>query len=422
VKIKYPNVALEKICSIKGGKRLPKGEDLIDDVTEHPYIRARDIHDGEVNFTNPKYINDKVYEKIKRYIVNEGDVIITIVGANIGDSAYITTQFDKANLTENAVKLTPLTDTLDSKYLKYSLVPKYMKGYFQVVSAGAAQGKLGLYKIKKTEIPLPSIEIQLRIAAVLSAYDDLIENNLQRIKLLEEMAQITYEEWFMRMKFPGHEHTPIAPKTGLPDGWLKKPFSELGNFLNGYAFKPVDLGNKGSPIIKIKELKGGVIDSTPRNTGAGINTKYHVISGEIIFSWSGSLEVVLWLHEQGLLNQHLFKVTPKSNVPRSFLYLALKSSLPFFHNLTTGATMKHIKRKELSFVTIGSPSEHLINKFESIAEPMLKSIINLNHQNQFLKEARDILLPRLMTGMIDVETIELPDALLARMDSKASAA
>lgn len=126
----------------------------------------------------------------------------------------------------------------------------------------------------------------------------------------------------------------------------------------------------------------------------------------LIFSWSASLEVILWCNEKGLLNQHLFKVTPHKNTSKAFLYLALRASLPIFNNVTTGATMKHIKHKELKFVKVPIPNKNILEQFEDSVGRMLNQIIALNKQIKQLKEARDILLPRLMTGMIDVEGME----------------
>ena len=184
----------------------------------------------------------------------------------------------------------------------------------------------------------------------------------------------------------------------------------MADFLNGFAFKPEDLGENGYPIIKIKEIKNGVESSTPRNVGKDIPNKYIVNEGDILFSWSASLEVVIWQYETGLLNQHLFKVMPNCDIPKPFLYFALKESLPIFNNLTTGATMKHIKRKELDFVKIVVPHKDLLDEFNKFADSTFQGILNLTKQIRFLKEARDILLPRLMTGMIDVE--QLPVAQL----------
>jgi type I restriction enzyme S subunit len=302
---------------------------------------------------------------------------------------------------------------VNDEYYDFSFVYYLLrnsKDYFLTFNAGIVTPIVPKSTFSKIKVFVPkSKTTQQKIARILSAYDDLIENNLKRIKLLEEMAQITYEEWFVRMKFPGHENTPVDAETGLPEGWHEKPLETLATFLNGFAFKPDQLGDSGLPVIKIKELKGGVVGDTPRNSGAEIPDKYIVNTGDILFSWSGSLEVVLWQYEKGLLNQHLFKVKPNSDIPSSFMYLSLASCLPFFENLTTGATMKHIKRKELSFVKAIVPDCKLLKEFDQQVSPILKSILNLNEQNQKLKEARDILLPRLMTGMIDVDQLEFPD-------------
>ena len=155
----WSNALIEDVCLIKGGKRLPAGHDLTDKITDHPYIRARDIREGKINFTNPKYITEETHQKISSYVVKEGDVIITIVGANIGDIAYIPQEFDGANLTENAVKLTAKQKVLHPLFLKFALLPAHAKEYMQIVASGAAQGKLGLYKIKKLSIPFPPLPI-----------------------------------------------------------------------------------------------------------------------------------------------------------------------------------------------------------------------------------------------------------------------
>ena len=288
--------------------------------------------------------------------------------------------------------------------------------FLQNMSIGAATKFLTRGILDNLQVSIPPLPIQKKIAGVLSAYDDLIEANLKRIKLLEEMAQITYEEWFVRHRFPNHETTPINPETGLPEGWKKKSLSYLGTFMNGFPFKPDDLGVEGLPVIKIKEIKAGVVSDTPRNSGERVPSKYLVSAGDILFSWSASLEVVIWSYEVGLINQHLFKVVPNDGIPRAFLYLANKASLKIFDSLTTGATMKHIKRKELDFVEVNVPDSNLLHQFGVAVDRVIDGVLNLNRQNQLLKEARDLLLPRLMTGLIDI------DDYLARNGSAAVAA
>src|SRR5699024_8230052 len=194
----------------------------------------------------------------------------------------------------------------DTNFIYYLSKSQWFKGNAEnsmVGSSGRQRADAGF--VRNLKINLPPLKTQRKIASILSAYDDLIENNLKRIKLLEEQAQQTYEEWFVRFKFPGHEEVVFDEETGLPEGWEKKKLSEMADFLNGYAFKPKDSGEKGMPIIKIKEMRNGLNNTSPRNLGDKVPEKYLVERGDILFSWSGTLMVTLWNFERGLLNQHL---------------------------------------------------------------------------------------------------------------------
>ena len=216
--------SLEDLCTIKGGKRLPSGHALVNYPTDHPYIKSRDIRGGKVSASDLQFLTDKTFEKIKRYIVSYGDVCITIV-ANIGDVGVVPKELNEANLTENAVKLTNLSEEVDSGFLGTLLSHPRYKAYMEQLSAGAAQAKLGIYKIKKVKVLLPPRKAQRKIAAILTAYDDLIETNKRRIALLEKMAEEVYREWFVRMRFPGYRDTGFIK--GVPEGWPFQRFSDL---------------------------------------------------------------------------------------------------------------------------------------------------------------------------------------------------
>lgn len=140
------------------------------------------------------------------------------------------------------------------------------------------------------------MEDQQHIAGILSAYDDLIENNTWRIVILEEMARALYREWFVEFRFPGHEQVAmVESELGLvPAGWEPESFSEIATFVNGFAFKPEHWGDCGRPIVKIAELKNGVTEKTPRYAGNGVPSRYDVGSGDLLFSWSADLDVYVW--------------------------------------------------------------------------------------------------------------------------------
>jgi len=408
---------IEGIATVKGGKRLPKGYELIDSKTPHPYIRARDIKNGKVNFNEPKYIDETTFQKISRYIVSQSDVIITIVGANIGDVAYINSEFHNANLTENAVKISVDQNIVYSKYLYYYLNQKDMKQYFQLVASGAAQGKLGLYKIKTTPVSLPPVPIQRKIAKILSNYDDLIENNLKRIKLLEESARLTYEEWFLRFRIDGKK-LDIDPETSLPFGWLNKSFGDVFNINNGYAFKSGGYVEHGVPILRTRDYsqtKWIKIDQ-PIYISEELSqkyTKYYVQEYDLMLimvgASIGNYGVVL-PNDTGLLqNQNQWAIRVNNGFEKYIFYKLLMMEDLIKNLLTrkTGAARDFFRASFLKELDILLPDEDTVTLLNKTVQPTFEEINNLQHQNQLLKEARDILLPRLMTGMIDTDDMDI---------------
>lgn len=268
-----------------------------------------------------------------------------------------------------------------------------------IVSQCAQAGIRGS-DLQELNVIFPPLYIQNKIAQILSYYDDLIENNQKQIKLLEEAAQRLYKEWFIDLRFPGYETTPIVD--GVPEGWTSMAMNDIAEYINGYAFKPSDWGTKGKPIIKIKEMGSGITAGTPRNSGEGIPAKYIVTAGDILFSWSATLSAMIWDEEDGLLNQHLFKVVPHNGISREFILQSILKTLDEFSNLTTGSTMKHIQRGKLKEVFVNVPDNATMRKYESISEPMREQILTLKKQIILLKEARDRLLPKLMSGELEV--------------------
>lgn len=258
---------------------------------------------------------------------------------------------------------------------------------------GAAQPKLTKAALMGLRIPCPDFLTQRRIAAVLSAFDEQIEINERRIALLDGVAQATYHNWF-----------PFIP--GEPN-WPAVPFSQAADFVNGFAFKPPHHSSAGRPIIKIKELKGGVTPSTPRNSGDGIPRKYCVEPGDLLFSWSADLGVYLWPGEPGLLNQHLFLVEPRDGFTREFLFHAIDESLPAFRSRAQGTTMRHIKRSALDEVLVQSPSQEVMDEFTEAVKPVHQETLVLANTNRQLAATRDLLLPRLVTGRLDISEVDL---------------
>lgn len=387
-------------CEITSSKRIFFSEYVESGI---PFYRSKEIIELSncQEISDPLYISESKYDEIahKFGIPQPGDMLLTSVGT-IG-IPYIVKEKDTFYFKDgNLTWFRNFNERLDSRYLFYWVKSAEGQGVLNNTTIGSSQKALTIAALKDLKILCPPIGIQNRIVEILTSYDDLIENNQKQIKLLEEAAQRLYKEWFVALRFPGHENTKITD--GIPEGWSVQSINDIAEYINGYAFKPSDWGNLGKPIIKIKEMGSGIASDTPRNTGESIPERYNVTAGDILFSWSATLSAKIWDEEDGLLNQHLFKVIPHGGVSREFVLQSILKTLDEFSNLTTGSTMKHIQRGKLKEVHIIVPNEQMMHIYESISEPSREQILKLKKRIVILQEARDRLLPKLMSGEIEV--------------------
>lgn len=337
------------------------------------------------------------------YVLKEGDFIVTMTDLSktidtLGYSALVPKSKRTYLHNQRIGLVTFKSDECDRGYIYWLMRTREYQRSIANTSTGATVHHTSPKKIYDYDLEVPPLSIQHRIATILSRYDSLIENYQKQIKLLEEAAQRLYKEWFIDLRFPGHANTKIVD--GVPEGWEKKPISQLGEYLNGFAFKPSDWQKSGKPIIKIKEMGNGVSNDTPRNNGERVPAKYLVKAGDLLFSWSATLMVIVWSGEEGWLNQHLFKVTPSKGIEREFLLQSISNTIEEFQNLTTGSTMKHIQRNKLDQVFVNVPNDEIMKRYSSIAEKERTEILHLSSQIRLLSEARDRLLPKLMGGEI----------------------
>ena len=370
-----------------------------------PVVKVKDFTADSVDPDEVTHVSDEIAAQYLKYQLRTGDVVIQTVGSwpsapasVVGKCVRIPRSVDRALLNQNAVKISP-SSSLDGGFLYYLLKNPAFGEYIVGTAQGAAsQAAITLEAIRAYKISVPDLATQRKIAGTLSAYDDLLENNLRRIKILEKMAQSLYREWFVHFRFPGHESARFTDSSlgQIPKGWEVMSFSQTAEFLNGFAFKPRHLGGEGKPIIKIKELKNGITNDTPRYDGDEIAPKYCVQNGDLLFSWSADLEAYIWKSGDGYLNQHLFSVAPRSGITKTFLFFALKERMQEFRNRSLGTTMRHIKRSALDEVEVLLPPAELRLKFEALASSTLQMQGTLEMRNQNLRSTRNLLLPKLL--------------------------
>lgn len=255
-------------------------------------------------------------------------------------------------------------------------------------------------------LPLPPEAAQRRIAEILGAFDDKIELNRKMNRTLVAMAQALFKSWFV--DFDGHDDLVDSELGPIPRGWQMRPLDEVAHFLNGTACQkyPAHPGEDSLPVIKIRELNQGVTESTDR-ASLEVPAKWRVEDGDILFSWSGSLQLKVWAGGPGFLNQHLFKVTSEE-FPDWFYFSWTLHHLEEFRRIAAdkATTMGHIKRRHLSEALCAVPPSGILNE----AGPVLGSLFDrqqlCREENQTLAEIRDTLLPKLISGEIRVPEAE----------------
>lgn len=386
--------------------------DYVDDPNGIPVVMPKDMAQGRVDHSTIARVDQGTADRLSQHLLEEGDIALSRRG-DVGRSAWIGPDDLPVLCGTGSMRVHPgVPISVHSDYLRYFFRSRLAIDYLEGQAVGATMPNLNAGIVTRMPVPILPLELQVMAAEVLRSLEDLIENNRRRVEVLEEMARAIYREWFVHFRYPGHEDVPLAdsPLGPIPDGWDIQPFSALASFVNGFAFKPAHWGDSGRPIVKIKQLKQGVTPDTPRCDPDSIATKYWIEPGDLLFSWSADLGVYRWSDEPGLLNQHLFVVTPDGRVSVAFLHHALDGAMPQFWDRAQGTTMRHIKRSALSEVTTGLPPNELIRRFTEVVDPIDREASVLGQGTRNLARLRDLLLPKLVTGQIDVSHLDL-DAL-----------
>ncbi|MFZ5503665.1 MAG: restriction endonuclease subunit S [Pseudomonadota bacterium] len=360
----------------------------------HPFIQTGDVkHAGLYINDYTQTYSDAGLAQSKLWPV--GTLCITIA-ANIADTAILGID---ACFPDSVIGFTPDPHEADARFVKY-LFDAIIKHRAQKFSQGAAQDNLSQEKLLSLEFDVPKVDEQKRIADVLAAYDDLIENNQRRMALLEESARLLYSEWFVRLRFPGHEHTRITD--GMPEGWERKTLGDVAHI------NQTNLGSTYDGEIEYIDIAsvtpGAINETTPYDfRDAPSRARRVVCHGDIIWSCvrpNRRSHAVVWQPPENLVASTGFAVITPISLPTSFLYQAVTTDLfvGYLENHAKGAAYPAVVAGDFERAKILVPSPVLSNAFNEFAEPLLTETHNLRVQNQKLRATRDLLLPRLMSG------------------------
>lgn len=294
------------------------------------------------------------------------------------------------------------TDKVDPKFLFYSIC----KRDFASMNVGSAVPSMTVNILNDIQISYPkNIEEQRRIASILSSLDRKIELNNKINADLEEMAQAIFKNWFVDFE-PFKDGKFVDSELGMiPEGWKVGRLTEIASYMNGLAMQkfPPENNEDSLPVLKIKELGQGFCGTDSDRCSCNIKDECKIHNGDVIFSWSGTLLVDVWCGGDCGLNQHLFKVTSK-DYPKWFYYYWTKHHLQEFIHIAKdkAVTMGHIKRGHLEEAMVAIPDNDSMEKAHELFEPILSKMISLRLENSRLSLLRDTLLPRLMSGELEV--------------------
>lgn len=290
-------------------------------------------------------------------------------------------------------------------YLYYYLIT--LRGYYNNLSYGAAIQNINTPIIKKTKIYLPTIREQKQIAEMLSAYDRLIENNNHRIAIMEDIAQELYKEWFVRFRFPEYKNTKF--ENGIPLGWKRLHFSDIAEIGRGSSPRPISdqryFENGNIPWIKIADATSSkiYIHTTKEHVndyGASFSRK--LPAGSLILAASGTLGFPMFLAVEGCIHDGWLYFSNFEKKYSKYIYYVLMDLRKVFNNVSYGAAIQNINTEIVRKSNILIPDDTTLFKFAGYVEELHNSIMNLQQQNQNLEKQRDMLLPRLMSGKLEV--------------------
>lgn len=351
-----------------------------------PWLNTNEVNFCNIYSTNRTISEEGLNHSAAKYIpINS--VVVAMYGVTAGKSAIA-----KIPLTTNQACCNLIIDDskADYQYVYYFL--KLQNDNLNKLANGGAQQNLNSLIIKKYKISLPSISIQHRIASILSAYDNLIENNNKRIRLLEQMAENLYKEWFVRFRFPGHKK--VEMENGLPKGWKRSPLKTICEFSRGKNITSIEMESGDVPVIS-----AGISPS-------GFHNKSNVKGTSVTVSSSGANAGFISVHYEDIWAADCSYVSEDGTNNIYFVYETLNNIRTVVDNLQRGAAQPHVYPKDLNRIVVVIPSE----KLQVLANERFKQIhlliSKLQQQNARLSRQRDLLLPRLMSGKLEVNVKE----------------
>lgn len=382
--MKWETYKLKQLCS-EIVDCVNKTAPTSDVPTPYKMLRTSDIREGKINLENLNCVTKEVYEKwTRRGKLQKGDVIFTRE-APLGEVGLVREEKNYF-LGQRLVLFRANNKMCDGRFLMYSLLWHDNKQAIISKGVGSTVAHLRVPECENIEIKVPDLDVQHRIADILSAYDDLIENNQKQIKLLEEAAQRLYKEWFVDLRFPGHENTKIVD--GVPEEWRKFPLEEIAPVVTGK--KDANYGDKGGnyPFFTCSQ-------ETITAPGYSFDTSAVILAG------NGDFNVKLYRGKFEAY-QRTYVLAPFDHSNLFNLYFTVQDNMEALTKGASGSTIKFLTKGMLQKILVLTADKKILDKFNDYEENIQQKVEALKKQVEDLTEIRNRLLPKLMSGEVEV--------------------
>jgi len=398
------------------------GKDIPDD--QHPLaawvIRGTDFGGARLGDVSTCPLRYHKESNLRSRRLQPSDIVFEVSGGSkdqpVGRSLLVTDsllgRFAGDVICASFCKLVrPDANTIDASYLFWLMQAMYDDRsivQFQVQSTGISNFRFEDF-LDNLVVDVPPLATQRRIATVLASYDELIENNTRRIQILEEMAQAIYREWFVEFRYPGHEDVPLVDSDlgPIPEGWEWQPLFDVAVPTFGFAFKSKQFNTEGDgvPVIRIRDLPKNGSQTFTRESAA---TRYEVDDGDLLVGMDGDFHMCMWSAGPAYLNQRVVRFRPQDDsLSRYEIFLGLKRPIQELNQSIVGTTVAHLGKRHLELLRLAVPTEGVRNQARAVFDPLFDLVIGLRKANRNLRTTRDLLLPRLISGEIDVSDLDI---------------
>lgn len=408
----FPMRPLGELVRIQAGYAFESAR-FTDVPTDLPLVKGENVQQGYVDWSIAKRWPEAEADSLEQFLLWPGDIVVAMdrpwVEAGL-KWAYIKPEDPPSLLVQRVARLRAGSE-LDQTYLRAVISSSYFSAYIQPIVTGVNVPHISGKQIAAFKVPVPSMAVQRKVAALICSYDDLIANNQRRIALLESMAEEIYCEWFVRMRFPGA--SAVERKKGIPSGWRVCSIADLYTTSSGGTPSRSNPANFSGtiPWVKTGELKQTFISATEEcisETGLESSAAKLLPARTIVMAMYCAMPDVAILDVAAATNQACCALTPKSRrLGFTWSYFFARNALREMVNFAHGAAQQNLSQEIIRKFKVLAPDEAVVEQFEAIANPFFEEVALLYRQNAVLRATRDALLPRLISGKLRVDALDI---------------